>query len=134
MTIKQLNKSYLKELVKLNTLAYKTSSKGVREYFAYTFKHGKVFGYFIEERLVGCVGLIVHKKMNYSEIEHLLVHPDFQKQGIGKKLMRFIEKYSKSKLKIKNIRLDVRIKNKKAIKLYKNLGYKEISYTMAKGF
>lgn len=130
--IKQLNKSYLNKLVRLNGLAYNSSSKGVRDYFKFTFKKGKIFGYFLDNKLIGCVGIAIFKKMHYAEIEHLLVHPKFQRKGIAKELMKFIENYSKNKLKIKDLRLNVRVKNKKAFNFYKKLKFKEHAYIMVK--
>ncbi len=138
--IVQLNKTYLKDLVKLNSLAFKPlegklgkhSLKGMREYFEFTFKKGKVFGYFIEKELVGCVGIVVEKKFLYGEIEHLLVNPEYQNKGIGKELMRFIEDYSRRELKLKQLKLHVRCKNEKAISFYEKNGFNKHAFIMGK--
>jgi ribosomal protein S18 acetylase RimI-like enzyme len=139
MVIKQLNKSYLNELVKLDGLAFKPlvkklsrhSSTDAKEYFIFTFKKGKLFGYFVGNELVGCIGIVINKKHKYAEIEHLLVNPKYQRQGIATRLIKFIENYTKNK-KIKNLRLNVRCKNMAAFNLYKKLGYLEHAYIMIK--
>lgn len=53
------------------------------------------------------------------------VHPSYQNNGIGKKIMDFIIQDSKEK-NIKAIRLDVYEKNKPAIELYKKYGFEYI--------
>ena len=139
MQIKQLSNRYLNELVKLDALAFKPlakklgrhSSKDAREYFIFTFKRGKLFGYFIDDKLVGCVGIVVEKKHKCAEIEHVLVNPKYRGKGIGKELMKFAEKQAK-KQSIKALRLHVRCKNKRAFKLYKKCGFKEHAYIMTK--
>jgi len=45
------------------------------------------------EVLIGCVGLEVYK--NYALLRSLAVHPDFQRRGIGKKLVSQITKSAK---------------------------------------
>ncbi len=110
----------------------KHSPKGAREYFEFTFKKGIIFGSFIEDSLVGCIGIVVEKKFSYGEVEHLLVNPEYQNKGIGKKLMKFIEEYSKTKLKLKQLRLHVRCKNEKAVSFYENNGFNKRAFIMGK--
>jgi len=139
MQIKQLNKSYLNELVNLDRLAFKPlkkklgrhSSKDAKKYFIFTFKKGKMFGYFINDKLIGCVGIVVEKKHKCAEIEHVLVNPKYQGTGIGKELMKFAEKQAK-KQGIKSLKLHVRCKNKRAFALYKKCGFNEHAYIMMK--
>ncbi|MFX0133871.1 MAG: GNAT family N-acetyltransferase [Candidatus Hodarchaeota archaeon] len=71
--------------------------------------------------------IIVGSVRGYKEgetciIGRLIVHPDFQNQGIGTKLMNEIEKYFQD---IKRYELFTGHKSKKNIYLYKKLGYKE---------
>lgn len=77
-------------------------------------------------------------KTNQFYISNIAVYPEFRKRGFGKLLMIEIEKSIKqssveeklmkknkySKNKIKSIILDVEKENTKAIRFYKNLGYK----------
>lgn len=138
--IKQLSRKYLKELIKLNRLAFKPlenklgrySNNGVKEYFEFTLEKGKVFGYLIDKKLVACIGIVISKKLKYGEIEHVLVNPNFQERGIARSLMEFIENYAK-KMRVKGLRLNVRCKNDNAIGFYEHLGYNKYAYIMAKG-
>lgn len=137
--IKGLNKKYLEELINLNELAFKPlekelgkyKNKGVKEYFEFTLKNGKIFGYFIDKKIVACAGIVINKKYRYGEVEHLLVNPKFQGKGIAKELMNFIEQYAKNK-KIRELRLNVRCKNNKAVGFYKRLNYFEHAHIMLK--
>ena len=64
----------------------------------------------------------------YSEIfviHTFVVHPNYFKLGIGKRLMNFADDIAK-KSNIKSIRLDVYEKNVPAIKLYEKCGYEYI--------
>ena len=137
--IKELDKRYLKGLVKLDKLAFKPlakrlgkySGKGVKEYFELTLKKGKLFGYFINEKLIACVGIVINRKFKYGEVEHLLVNPNFQKKEVAKELMKFIENYA-IKMQLKGLRLNVRCKNNNAIGFYEHSGYIKHAYIMAK--
>jgi len=139
--IKELSKDYLAELVKINISALKsiekkigkTSPKWIKEYFEFTFREGKVFGYFVDKSLVGCIGYVVIPYGGSAEIEHVLVNPKFRGKGIGRELMIFIEKYIKKNYPyIKEFRLNVRYKNNHAIEFYKKKGYSKHAYIMKK--
>ena len=139
MTIILLNRKYLNELTKLNELAFKSlknklgsySSKGVRDYFEFTLKKGKLFGYFVDKKLVACIGIVINKEFKYGEVEHVLVNPNFQKKGIAKKLMEFIESYAR-KASLEWLRLNVRCKNQNAISFYEHFRYNKYAYIMVK--
>lgn len=106
------------------------SVKEVKEYAGLTFKKGKVFGYFDNKKLVGCVGIVLDKKHNVGEVRHLLVHPKYQGKGIGRGMIHFIEEYARRKAK--KLRLDVLIKNNKAVGFYDKLNYRKIAFIMEK--
>jgi len=140
MSIKELDKSYLNKLVGLNGLAFRASSmgkdyssKGVKEYFGFTFKKGKVFGYFLGNKLVGCVGITIFENFSYGDVEHLLVDPKYRRRGIAKELMSFIEDYAKKK-GLKGVRLSVNAKNSLAKSIYEKMGFKMHAYTLKKTF
>lgn len=42
-------------------------------------------------QIVGCVALHVFAESKQGELAYLFVHPDFENQGIGRKLVRFVE-------------------------------------------
>ena len=136
--IKELNKKYLNDIIKLHKRAMiplwrklkKTySSQRVGRYVSDTLRKGKVFGYFLDGKLIGCAGIAIDKKLGAGEIRHVSVEPKFQKRGIGRKLMNFLEKYAKRK--VKKISLDVLIKSP-AVKFYEKLGWKKHAYVMRK--
>ena len=57
---------------------------------------------------------------------HLLaVHPEYQRNGYGNKIVRFSENFAKVN-NYSSVHLDVLSKNKAAIKLYKQKGYKKV--------
>jgi len=106
--------------------------KGIVDYMKFTFKKGKVFGYFQENKLIGIVGIVPEKKHKYAEIEHVLVDEKYHGKGIGGELMEFIEKYAKKHYKFLNeLRLNVLVKNP-AVGFYEHLGFGKKSYNMVK--
>jgi len=58
-------------------------------------------------------------------VHRLAVNPDYQKQGIGRKLMDFAENYASEK-GYASIRLDAYSGNHRALKLYEYRGYKKV--------
>lgn len=69
-----------------------------------------------------------HNNLEYSEIlvvYTFAVHPEFLKQGIGRKIMQFVIDYAGS-LGMKAVRLDVYEKNAPAIHLYEEFGFQYI--------
>lgn len=139
--IKELTKKDLNATVDLhyksivpvwNKLGRKWDRKGIIEYMNFTFRKGKVFGYFLNNKLVGIIGIVAEKKDKYAEVEHVLVDKKYQKKGIGKELMVFIEKYARKNFKfIKELRLSVLVKNP-AVGFYEKRGFTKKSYNMIK--
>jgi len=70
-------------------------------------------------RLVGFVMGEPHSAEGYAWIATLGVHPDFQRQGIGARLLRETE----ARLAPPLLKLTVRQSNLPAIKLYEKFGY-----------
>ena len=87
--------------------------------------------------LVGCIALCtkmddVYKDVKWltKDVKSLYVHrlavdPQFQKKGIGNKLMDYAESTAK-KLKFISIRLDTFSQNKSNNKFYESRGYKKL--------
>lgn len=81
----------------------------------------KIVVYLIEDKVVGFINY--YEIYDRIEIANFNVLEYFQNHGIGTKLINYvIEKY---KGKCKNITLEVRKDNEKAIKLYKKVGFVE---------
>jgi GNAT superfamily N-acetyltransferase len=139
--IKRLSKKYLSELVNLNVSAFeplegilgKMDRKGIREYFEISFRKGKVFGYFIDKKLVGCIGYVLGHDGKFVDIEHVLLKPDFHGKGIGKEMIVFLEDFVRKNHKnVKEFRLTVRCKNSHAVEFYEHGGYFRHAYLMKK--
>ena len=84
----------------------------------------KMYGYIINDQIVGCVGYWSDNDKIYH-IERLATLSEYRHLGIGKKLMAFIEnKIAESDGKIAEIH--VLDKNSLLIAWYKKLGYEKI--------
>lgn len=70
-----------------------------------------------------------YSKRIYS-IDELMVSPDFQNKGIGKKIIDFI-KHDAIEKGFTIIELDVYSFNEKAIKFYQNVGFKNAKLVMS---
>jgi len=77
--------------------------------------------------LTGSILKNVWQRSGY--IDDVFTSKDFKKKGIGTHLMRAFTEYLYAK-DVKICKLEVNKKNKRAIKLYKKLGFKATSYEM----
>jgi len=75
------------------------------------------------EKMVGFVAGERRMHENVGWISTIGVLPEYRKQGIGTDLLEACE----LNLKMKSVRLNVRISNRKAVRLYLSLGYHEIN-------
>jgi|TARA_B110000003_G_scaffold255917_1_gene273090 ribosomal protein S18 acetylase RimI-like enzyme len=87
--------------------------------------------------VIGCIMLCSEKDKVYKDVNwltkdyknlylhRLAVDPSFQKNGIGRLLMDFAEKYAKNN-KYKSIRLDTFSKNKRNNKFYRSRKYVQL--------
>ncbi|MPL62750.1 hypothetical protein SDC9_08370 [bioreactor metagenome] len=74
----------------------------------------------------GIIGSIRATKSNdIILIKKLIVHPDFQDRGIGKKLLKYIERYYLSLYSNIEFNLFTGYKSSKNLYLYKKCGYEE---------
>ena len=91
----------------------------------------------IENKIIGFLyayeetkgGLPFHKKRKYIVIDNIVVDEEYQNKGYGKKLLDYIIKYTKDE-KYSDIELYVYCFNKKAIKLYEEYGFKNLTQNM----
>jgi len=83
----------------------------------------------LEGYIIGSIIVSEHK--NYGYIDDIFIFSDYRKKGLATLLVREFIKILK-KRKIRNIGLGVNIRNKKAIELYKKLGFEMKHYGMEK--
>lgn len=79
--------------------------------------------------LLGEIVITVYQRS--GKIEDIFVSQSYRRMGLAQKIIKEFVRVLKIK-EINKIKLDVNLKNKKAINLYKKLGFKIIQYVMAK--
>jgi len=82
------------------------------------------------KKLVGYAVATAEGEM--TDFWDIVVSREYRKKGVGTMLIREIENFARRK-GCKFIRLNVNEKNRNAMKLYRKLGYRKISYIMIKG-
>jgi ribosomal protein S18 acetylase RimI-like enzyme len=131
----KLKKYNLKEYSNLINERIRRTDKDLKKEFNEFFSSKKRFLFVLEKDkeikgyLIGTLIVSDYKKTGY--IDDLFVSKNFRKKGAAKKLIREFIKILKRK-KIKRFRLGVSIKNNKATRLYKNVGFKIKHYDMEK--
>lgn len=130
MKIEKAEIKDLPEILELQKLAYQSEAKiyndftippliqtleGIKD----DFVHQIFLKAVINNKIIGSVR--AYKKEKTCYIGRLIVHPDFQNQGIGTKLMNEAENNFKD---AKKFELFTGYKSKKNIYLYQKLGYK----------
>jgi len=96
-----------------------------------------LYVYAFQNSVVGCIMFSEEKEVLYNQIQwltpdeknlyvhRLAVHPHYQKQGIGRKLMAFAEAYAE-KNQYTSLRLDTFSKNQRNIRFYTARDYKKL--------
>lgn len=122
MKIRQAKIEDKDKIMKLVRLLYRASSKAIKRTEK---KYSKSYqGFFVMEDKNKIVAYIAFgTKGNSIYIGDLYVLPKYRKKKIGTVLIKLAERVQK-KLKKKYLRVDVRKKDKPAIKLYNKLGFK----------
>jgi len=114
-----------------------TYSKEGREYFKNKIIKKDSFAEVIENNnkivgyLIGSISkrLFYRKKVKYAEEEDMIVDKKFRNQGLGTKLIEDFIDWCK-KRDIAYISLTASVKNKSAVHLYRNLGFKDYNLTL----
>ena len=91
---------------------------------------GKLIG-FIHAQLQEAPNIPIFVPRQYTVIVDIGVHSQFQRQGIGKLLMKTAEQWAKEKGS-SSIELNVYEFNKTALAFYQSLGYETLSRKMTK--
>jgi len=132
---KLLRKEGLEDYQKLAEEKLKISSKQIKEEFEGIFSNKKRIMFVIEENqeiksyIIG--SLLKNSYQCNTYVDDIFVRKNARKKGFGKLLMNEFTKWSKSK-KATKIRLGVRMNNRKAISLYKKIGFDIKHYEMEK--
>lgn len=73
------------------------------------------------------LGFVIAKVItDHWEILQIVIHPDYQRQGLAARLLQFVINEAR-KMQIKKIQLEVRRSNHAAQSLYRRLGFAEVS-------
>lgn len=123
-----------------NDIDLKGGKNFLNKNFGELFKNSKESAEFVAEedgKIVGFIGGNIEKKSEFyrnrkiGAIYDLIVEKGYRNRGIGTELIKFFVLWLKAK-KIKVIEIDVSPKNITAIKVYKNLRFKESGIQMRK--
>lgn len=79
-----------------------------------------------EEKVIGCAGLHISSspRMRHSGSIGIMVHRDYQNQGVGSALMNTLLDLADNWLMLVRVELGVYADNARAIHLYEKLGFK----------
>jgi putative acetyltransferase len=79
----------------------------------------------LDGTVVGCAGLSVSSRprTRHTGSIGIMVHSDYQRQGIGMALMTAILDIADNWLKLKRVELGVFVENEAAVNLYRKLGF-----------
>ena len=135
--IKKLTKHHYKEYKEIRLDALKKSPDSFLSSFeeenkisdnawAKQLDTSLIFGYFINDKIVGCSGLLIEKATKISHTATLFgmyVKDDCRVGGIGLALVNFVNDYAKEN-HIKHLYLGCNAENRGAVKLYKKCGFK----------
>lgn len=130
--IKELDESYYNELYALEQEIFSYHQKMRPDlfkeipfskdiyYHLISHDHYFIYGYFVEEQLVGVI--YVNRRENIYYVDDIVVKDNYRNQGIGSELFRYIEKQALAN-NIVRIELDVWSFNEKAIQFYQKNGF-----------
>jgi len=87
---------------------------------AFVNSETQFFGYIRDSELAGVIE--IEYLDNYVDINSLVVHPQFFRQGVGRKLVEFVFQSFESPLFV----VETGVDNEPATTLYKKLGFQEV--------
>jgi ribosomal protein S18 acetylase RimI-like enzyme len=100
-------------------------------------RKAQVFVAEVDEEIIGYMIATTNKLASVFEhgheiyIEGIFVRELFRRKGVGKMLMREVEKWAKEK-GIYSLGLNVHVRNKEAVSAYKKIGFFAHNYKMSK--
>ncbi|MBI4445166.1 MAG: GNAT family N-acetyltransferase [Acidobacteria bacterium] len=76
-------------------------------------------------KVVGSATILLNRRVGGARLYNLNVHPDFQRRGIGKALLRWTVEHAAS-ARCDWVSLEVKVNNPVALSLYKKFGFETI--------
>ena len=127
MNIKIVEDEDIENLYELNKLFENDNTKEKMHDFIKNNNHEIICIAYIDNIAVGfCTGLIIKSicyKNSRLDIETLFVKKEYRNKGIGKELIKFMEKIAVSK-NIMHFHIITNENNVNALKIYEKIGYK----------
>ncbi|WP_321314541.1 N-acetyltransferase [Halarcobacter sp.] len=121
MKICKASKKDIKKLFEIENKIFKDDIMMMRlSSFYYHVEKNFLYKVEVDNQLVGYILWL--KRKRFFRLYSLAVLEDFRKLGLATKLLDF----SLEKLKKKDLQLEVRVSNKKAINLYQKYGFKKV--------
>ncbi|MGY0288382.1 MAG: ribosomal protein S18-alanine N-acetyltransferase [Candidatus Methanodesulfokora washburnensis] len=117
----------LDEIMRIEELCFKPSERFSRETYESLLSRKEV-AFIVAEidgRIVGFVAAEARGLKGY--VYTINVHPEYQGKGIGKALMKEMETRMRD-VGVRIMELEVRVDNKKAVKMYESLGYSTVFF------
>ncbi len=99
--------------------------------FAAAIECGHLFVIAQDETIAGFV--VCYERNGYVQLENVAVNPDFQKRGIGKELIEFVEQRARA-AGYSRIELYTNAKMTENLGMYPRLGYQEFDRRVEDGF
>jgi ribosomal protein S18 acetylase RimI-like enzyme/predicted double-glycine peptidase len=123
--IREANLHDLDELVRLEGSGFKSSDQFSREQLRYLLSRANATTFVIEEvgKVMGAAIMLWRRNSFIGRMYSLVVDPAFQGRGLGSKLMRSCEE-SAIRRGCKQLSLEVRADNERAMVFYKRHDYK----------
>lgn len=120
----------LRELTKVFTLAFETTYDVSDQYLSEMLENEStvILGAFEETTLVGGVVAFEFSPIHGAKEMYLYdiaVHPDFQKKGIGRKLMSQLKQVAQSR-GVETIFVEAESEDDHAVKFYRSIGGEEV--------
>ncbi len=124
MKIHLLNKSYINEILKIETETFSNTSWSKQTFLnEFSSPISYIYGIIDDNQLIGY--MIIHIIKPEAHILNFAIAKKFQNKGYGSKLLNYVINNIK-KYDVKSIFLEVSIANKRAQHLYKKFGFKKI--------
>jgi ribosomal-protein-alanine N-acetyltransferase len=122
-SIRQVKVEDLDKIYELETLCFKDPYPKNLLYILFSLYPELFLVTETGNKIVGYVSGLVRRD-GYGHIVSICIHPDYRRKGLGTAMMYAIEKILKENFGVCRYRLEVRVSNEVAIKLYHKLGYR----------